>query len=350
MQLSNCRYRVSLASHRAASSVCARSWFALIKLLALSMNNGKFINCWTWFLLSLALALPLHAKQLYKWTDANGVMHFSDQPPADKSAARNLSARLIDVDPQNPVRLREEKSEHGVRYYAYNDLGGYASLSIRFTDSQGVSATPQLPAVLALAPKQESLVLTVQPSSIGAGGRFGLSYQLVPGRPDATADPSAVYLPPFEAGKAFDVHQGFGGAFSHSTPENYHAVDFAMPVGTPVLAARAGRVVQVQDDFYRSGQDLAKFGERANIVVIEHSDGTMAVYAHLDLDSVLVGVGRRVEAGQMLGKSGNTGFSTGPHLHFVVQVNRQGRLESVPFTFTVGGALTTPITDSTVRN
>ena len=57
----------------------------------------------------------------------------------------------------------------------------------------------------------------------------------------------------------------------------------------------------------------------------------MAVYAHLQPGGVLVRTGQRVRRGQPIGLSGNTGFSSGPHLHFVVQVNRGMRLESIPF-------------------
>ncbi|MCY1554588.1 Peptidase family M23 [compost metagenome] len=64
-----------------------------------------------------------------------------------------------------------------------------------------------------------------------------------------------------------------------------------------------------------------------------HDDGTMGVYLHLMQGSVLVQEGRRVEAGSMIARSGNTGNSTGPHLHFVVQRNVGLALESIPFNF-----------------
>ena len=64
---------------------------------------------------------------------------------------------------------------------------------------------------------------------------------------------------------------------------------------------------------------------------IVHDDGTMALYAHLREGGVLVRVGQRVEKGQQIGLSGNTGFTSGPHLHFALQVNRDMRLVSIPF-------------------
>jgi murein DD-endopeptidase MepM/ murein hydrolase activator NlpD len=57
----------------------------------------------------------------------------------------------------------------------------------------------------------------------------------------------------------------------------------------------------------------------------------MALYAHLETGGVLVRIGQRVRRGQTIGRSGNTGHSTAPHLHFVVQANRGMRLHSLPF-------------------
>ena len=89
--------------------------------------------------------------------------------------------------------------------------------------------------------------------------------------------------------------------------------------------------MMVERDFYGAGLDKEKFGSRANHVRVLHGDGSMAVYAHLKLESASVSPGQRLRRGQQIGLSGNTGFSTGPHLHFAVQVNRAMELTSVPF-------------------
>jgi murein DD-endopeptidase MepM/ murein hydrolase activator NlpD len=90
-------------------------------------------------------------------------------------------------------------------------------------------------------------------------------------------------------------------------------------------------VMQVENDFAKAGLNRERYGGRANFIRILHDDGTMALYAHLREEGALVRVGQRVRAGQQIGLSGNTGFTTGPHLHFVIQVNRGMKLESLPF-------------------
>jgi murein DD-endopeptidase MepM/ murein hydrolase activator NlpD len=76
----------------------------------------------------------------------------------------------------------------------------------------------------------------------------------------------------------------------------------------------------------------------ANFVQIMHDDGTHAIYAHLQLDTVRARIGQHVARGEYIANSGNTGFSSGPHLHFVVLHNVGLRSESVPVTFAGPGA------------
>lgn len=115
------------------------------------------------------------------------------------------------------------------------------------------------------------------------------------------------------------------------------AYDFDLPEGTPVLAARAGTVVQVKDGFHEGGTD-PRLASRANAVVVAHADGTVATYGHLRA-GVGVRVADCVTTGQRIGESGDTGFSTGPHLHF--QVGRIAGSEegaTLPIRFVGGGA------------
>ena len=106
-----------------------------------------------------------------------------------------------------------------------------------------------------------------------------------------------------------------------------------MPIGTDIYAARGGKVVEVASTNYRAGPDPQEEGASANLVRIMHDDGTFAVYAHLNWNTIRVKPGDDVERGEYIADSGNTGFSTGPHLHFVVLANRGLRHESLPVVF-----------------
>ena len=105
-----------------------------------------------------------------------------------------------------------------------------------------------------------------------------------------------------------------------------------MPVDTPIHAARSGVVMEVNNDYYKNGTKKA-YKSRANSIRILHDDGSMAIYAHLALEKAQVYPGLKVSTGQLIGYSGNTGFSTGPHLHFAVQLNKGMELVSIPFNF-----------------
>lgn len=126
-----------------------------------------------------------------------------------------------------------------------------------------------------------------------------------------------LYELPFQKKKRYKIMQGFYGKFSHSSVQSKYAIDFKIPIGDTIVAAREGYVVRVVSHFTeRGGRD---FRNKANQIVIVHDDGTLAYYVHLDTNGTLVKVNDYVEAGQPIGISGFTGFTTKPHLHFVVR-------------------------------
>ncbi len=86
--------------------------------------------------------------------------------------------------------------------------------------------------------------------------------------------------------------------------------DFAVPIGTPVKAAQSGKVIFAG---YKGG-----YGK---LLVIQHDAVHSTVYGHLNEFANKIKVGSMVQRGQVVAKSGNTGMSTGPHLHFEVRVN-----------------------------
>ena len=149
---------------------------------------------------------------------------------------------------------------------------------------------------------------------------------------DAAHDDEHLYRLPYAEGASYRVLQGFGSRFSHRGIEQY-AVDFKMPVGTPVHAARGGVVARVVES-HDKGCWEDGCGRYANFIVVMHSDGTTGEYYHLQKDGAAVEVGDRVTAGQWIGLSGNTGHTTMPHLHFAVyRATRGGLPQSVPISF-----------------
>jgi murein DD-endopeptidase MepM/ murein hydrolase activator NlpD len=127
-----------------------------------------------------------------------------------------------------------------------------------------------------------------------------------------------VYALPYPHGLTFSVLQGFHGAFSHRG-NNEYAVDFNCPVATPVVAARPGVVVAINASAQGSGTSPEFLEDRrTNFVIVRHADGTLGEYMHLAPSGVDVHPGQLVERGQELALSGNTGFSSTPHLHFQV--------------------------------
>jgi murein DD-endopeptidase MepM/ murein hydrolase activator NlpD len=156
-------------------------------------------------------------------------------------------------------------------------------------------------------------------SDKGSGGyNFLFRYSHHFGRADAVHDSNVTYRLPFEEGYAYPISQAHGGRLtSHNNRENLYAVDFAMPVGSPVVAARGGVVIDVTLRHHEGGYDV-RFIDKANTVAIVHDDGTVAEYAHLSPTAELVKLGQRVTEGERIGYSGSTGYSSGPHLHFIV--------------------------------
>jgi len=151
--------------------------------------------------------------------------------------------------------------------------------------------------------------------------------------PPADAESPLAYKLPFRAGTRHACIQGGPGPFGHSRGQRY-ALDFEMDVGTPVHAARAGRVTALEEDSAIGGA-ARKYSGHANYVHIRHDDGTLAIYLHLQQGAVVVEAGQAVRRGELIAYSGNTGRSALPHLHFHV-VRRDpasGRMASVPVAF-----------------
>ncbi|MFB9441365.1 M23 family metallopeptidase [Streptomyces showdoensis] len=121
------------------------------------------------------------------------------------------------------------------------------------------------------------------------------------------AKKSAAWVKPVSAYTLSASYNQGGAMWAHK----HSGQDFAVPVGTPVKAAAAGTVVKAGPN---GGGDGPAYG---NAIVVKHANGTYSQYAHLS--KIQVNVGQSVAAGQRIALSGNTGNSSGPHLHFEIR-------------------------------
>lgn len=208
-------------------------------------------------------------------------------------------------------------------------------VAIEWGKHDNVTANPDLPNRFVVASGDSASLFKVTPNQTTKNSQFSLSYRYIFGRPLTDYHSNYLYRPPIAANSKFQISQAFNGEFSHTDAQNHYAVDITMPLNTPVYAARAGVVIDVQDNYSDHGQQT-KLASKANSIRILHDDSSMAIYAHLALDKAQVKAGMQVAAGQLIAYSGNTGYSSGPHLHFAVQINQGMELVSVPFEFTDG--------------
>ena len=203
----------------------------------------------------------------------------------------------------------------GPAYQALNREPVPVTIVLTFVSPGNLQPGADRPIERVVPPESDQILVRmrniVQDWSIAAE----LSISIDLGSSTTETDADHLYAVPFGGDRPRELVQGFDGAESHLASMRY-SLDFAMPQGTPVLAARGGIVFYVQDGFTIGGADPDLL-ERSNLVAVAHSDGTMASYGHLRR-GIRVSVGDTVGVGDLLGSSGATGFAGQPHLHFHV--------------------------------
>ena len=272
------------------------------------------------------------AQTMYKYRGPDGEWIYTDRPPADgreaevRTAARSFSPGSFAVT--------HVFDGTGLEFTASNSFHAPVEVALVFEDITGVEYPPPdddrrwvIPARSSLAMLNLSVLGGVEVPSVE------YRYEFLPGDPAAEPAADVTYRLPYAVGTSHVVTQTYPESATHRTRDSMYAVDFSMPVGTDVVAARAGVVFDVASTNFSGGPDPDRYANLANLVRILHDDGTYAVYAHLNWNTIRVRPGDRVEAGQYIADSGNTGFSSGPHLHFAVQRNLGMRVESLPVTF-----------------
>jgi murein DD-endopeptidase MepM/ murein hydrolase activator NlpD len=279
-------------------------------------------------LIGLVISQHSLAKKYYKHVDENGITHYSDQPPAETDDFESWQVRPEDT--QFEVTVVNRGTQQSPVYYAVNPYHGPVEVVLSFISRNNVKADPPWPRSYVVPANSDTYLATIKAINPERSWSFQYNIASTLGDPNAVHDQAHAYQLPFPGNQHHFISQGFNGVFSHQDEQNRYALDITLPEGTPVLAARTGVVMDIAEDFYDGGTD-SKNMQRGNYIRILHDDGSMAIYAHLQLESVEVARGQRVLAQQPIAKSGNTGFTSGPHLHFAVQVNQGLKLVSVPF-------------------
>ncbi|HEY5912401.1 MAG TPA: M23 family metallopeptidase [Verrucomicrobiae bacterium] len=238
----------------------------------------------------------------------------------------------------------------GSATHFYVDNRELAEVTVTFAVSvQNLKSSVAFPYTATFPPQQRSEAFTLEPVCPGTKWEYSYTNYCKLGSHCARHDDDYVYNLPYSPGANYRVTQGFDGKFSHTGPNQY-AVDWQMPEGTLVLAARGGQVIRVKDDSDRGGDKIEHDGYH-NYVVVRHDDGTLGYYCHLKKGGALVKPGQKIGTGSDIARSGNTGFSSGPHLHFCVYrpIDGQQRI-SLPVRFkTAASPATTLVSGRSYR-
>ncbi len=131
--------------------------------------------------------------------------------------------------------------------------------------------------------------------------------------------PSEEYLPNAFDGYAWPAQGALTSGYGYRWGRLHAGIDIAAPVGTPVLAAASGEVIE-------AGWSSGGYG---NLVKLQHLDGSITLYAHND--RLLVTLGQKVNKGEQIAEMGSTGYSTGSHLHFEIHPRSQGAVDPLAY-------------------
>jgi murein DD-endopeptidase MepM/ murein hydrolase activator NlpD len=245
------------------------------------------------------------------------------------ASAKFAPAPVKEVPPEVKVTTRRDGAV--THFYVENQ----ERCEITMTFEMGLvnlKSTTGLPYTTTFPPRQVTEAFALEPIESDAKWEYTYTNYYKLGSAQAKHDDAYAYRLPYAPGDRYKVTQAFGGSFSHKG-SNLYAIDWQMPEGTPVYAARSGVVVRTKDDSNTGGGSL-KFDPYNNYVLIRHDDGTLGHYCHLKKNGVTVAPGQLVKAGQLIAHSGNTGFSSGPHLHFCVFKTIDGKQRvSIPIKF-----------------
>ncbi|WP_296620157.1 M23 family metallopeptidase [Marivirga sp.] len=232
---------------------------------------------------------------------------------------------------QKPIKIFYEKSEEGFFFYANNNEQVPYTVKINFQNLENLKAESDERSFIRTIPAKvtNQKILELKKIKENKGTSFDFNFLYNIGDPSLIVDENYPYLLPYKHGKKARVGQGNNGSGTH---RGINAIDFNLEIGDSVFAARDGLVIEVKDGSNEGGDD-PKFEPYGNFIKVYHDDGTLGSYVHLVQNGSLVKKGTQIKEGQLIGISGNTGWSSGPHLHFMVAQNIDFQNITMPVKF-----------------
>lgn len=241
---------------------------------------------------------------------------------------------------EEPIEISYKRENNGtINFFALNKTNIPYQVTLNFKTLKNLKSSLSLPHYIIVYPSSEPVfVLEIKVINPKEAINFNFDYTYIMGDPTLFSDEEFAYSFPYAHGKKHKLAQGYLGKLTH---QNSYSLDFNMNVGDTVHATRSGKVVEIVMNYDKGGPD-PKLEPYANKVVIMHDDGTFGHYVHLRKNGSLVKRDEIVAQGQAIALSGNTGYSHGPHLHFMVVQPTRMNQKTIPTKFIQNDKLITP--------
>ncbi len=227
------------------------------------------------------------------------------------------------------IKISYERVDNGYHIYAENNEYCPVTVQLDFT-LKNLRVVDKKN--FYLVPANEKKFLLTEVTIIQNNSSYSINYTYFANRGNHLQDDfdrGFGYDLPYEKGQSFTLYQGYNGTFSH---KNKYALDFTMPIGTPITAIRDGVVVKVIEENDKSCK-TPNCQEFNNYITVYHEDGTFAEYAHIKKDGAIPSPGDQIKQGEIIAYSGNVGYSSGPHLHLEIFLQKMKKRQTLKTKF-----------------